>query len=48
MEERSEFALHVTLQEFKLVCHAFCHTKLYENCDIQACLLSCLLTSIFK
>ena len=33
------------------VCYAFCHlnhTKLYENCDLQACLLSCLLTTIFK
>ena len=41
-------ALHVALQEFKLVCYAFCYTKFYEKCDLQTCLLSCLLTTIFK
>ena len=48
MENRSDVALHVTLQEFKLVCYAFCHKKLYENCDLHASPLSCLLTIIFK
>ena len=47
-EKRREVALHVTLQEFKLVCYAFYHTKLSDNCDLNVCLLSSLLTTIFK
>ena len=38
-KKKSEVALHVSLQEFKLVCYAFCQRKRYENCDLEAYLV---------